>query len=824
MSIKRTDKFLWVGLFLWAAVSAGLGLYGWAVYELARGNKFDPSLFLKIVARTISFFSAEKPDIPIPDDYYSLLIARVTAPLATAGAILRVGIEFFASTIKARRIRMMKDHTVVCGLSKNGLAFAKSEVDCGHKVVLIGNKYDEANETVARLLGFEILVGNPLDRAILEEAAIHKARRLIVALPDDSENLEVTMMARKIVEERLRVGSRLLASVAVSNRQLWRQLVRSESIKRSCGSFDMLPFNLSVWAVRQFIWAEPLWNYAKLRNQKRIHVVFIGFDDYTEAMIGYLPPASVYPDFECPVFTILTDDEAMAKSRIEQAYPQIKGKEIAEIRFENFRFETDRLSKELMAKIERADEVTAVFICLDQGATALSAAICVQNTMQQTGCWKSPTYVRLSKCEGIGDLLVASSHARRFSDIIQPFGVEDRLCSLKKLEGSLEDIALKIHLAYVGDRQTRLGHEGEGRSGLPLSKWRELSETYRVSNRRAADHIKTKLSAAGYYVSGGYALDVSNGFRFCEDTDTLEMLAELEHRSWVAGRYVDGWQYGERRDDTRKLHPNIVPYESLDEQTRDFDRNQIRLLDRSLLTRVEDGGNQDLIRKDCWIGLIGKNHIDAEEGDWLREQIADILRKLADRNPDVHLTLVTPLAPGSDYVMTKTAVEYLQKHNVPHRLLIIEAVPEARMIEDYKKVFEAGAAWNGEPRIDNTVWRGSGKDNKPLPGLISNARQDIIDGGSTEWVIDLTESSADYYDVKVRKLGYQKASEYIYQRSHTLVAAHRPGREQGNGLAGVGGTEEALLRRAEFLQGAQKNGFTNVILDLDEHLVSEERL
>ncbi len=57
-----------------------------------------------------------------------------------------------------------------------------------------------------------------------------------------------------------------------------------------------------------------------------------------------------------------------------------------------------------------------------------------------------------------------------------------------------------------------------------------------------------------------------------EILELSEKLAENVHEVWAAGRIADGWQYGEVRDDERKLHPCIVPYKELSEIEKDYDR------------------------------------------------------------------------------------------------------------------------------------------------------------------------------------------------------------------------------------------------------------
>lgn len=52
-----------------------------------------------------------------------------------------------------------------------------------------------------------------------------------------------------------------------------------------------------------------------------------------------------------------------------------------------------------------------------------------------------------------------------------------------------------------------------------------------------------------------------------------EQMAKNTHEVWSAGRLAQGWSYGERRDDEKKLHPCLIPYEQLSEEEKDFDRN-----------------------------------------------------------------------------------------------------------------------------------------------------------------------------------------------------------------------------------------------------------
>ena len=51
-----------------------------------------------------------------------------------------------------------------------------------------------------------------------------------------------------------------------------------------------------------------------------------------------------------------------------------------------------------------------------------------------------------------------------------------------------------------------------------------------------------------------------------------EYLARHNHDVWASGRLRAGWTYGPQRDDARRQHPGLVPYDQLSETEKDFDR------------------------------------------------------------------------------------------------------------------------------------------------------------------------------------------------------------------------------------------------------------
>ena len=57
-----------------------------------------------------------------------------------------------------------------------------------------------------------------------------------------------------------------------------------------------------------------------------------------------------------------------------------------------------------------------------------------------------------------------------------------------------------------------------------------------------------------------------------EITQLSEMFARNVHENWAKLRIAEGWRYGPHRDDQRKEHPNLVPYQQLPESEKQYDR------------------------------------------------------------------------------------------------------------------------------------------------------------------------------------------------------------------------------------------------------------
>lgn len=124
--------------------------------------------------------------------------------------------------------------------------------------------------------------------------------------------------------------------------------------------------------------------------------------------------------------------------------------------------------------------------------------------------------------------------------------------------------------------------------------WLLLSDREKDFNRRTARHLKIKLNLIGYDLTDTDDM-VSVPLPNFSDNE-ISMLARLEHRRWVAEKLLDGYIFGEFPEDSEmknyyknslRIHQDIRPFNELNEEDIDKDRNTFEDLKQILLQVLE---------------------------------------------------------------------------------------------------------------------------------------------------------------------------------------------------------------------------------------------
>ena len=94
------------------------------------------------------------------------------------------------------RIKKMKNHVIVCGFGRMGRALCEAFEEKGQPFVAVDIDSDAL--TVAGERGYPHLVGDAMSDELLTEAQIASARGVASCLPEDADNVFVTLTAREL--------------------------------------------------------------------------------------------------------------------------------------------------------------------------------------------------------------------------------------------------------------------------------------------------------------------------------------------------------------------------------------------------------------------------------------------------------------------------------------------------------------------------------------------------------------------------------------------------------------------------------------------------
>lgn len=166
--------------------------------------------------------------------------------------------------------------------------------------------------------------------------------------------------------------------------------------------------------------------------------------------------------------------------------------------------------------------------------------------------------------------------------------------------GALRKIMNKSHrLQHAIEPLARLIHENWRPTIRPRAKkaadvpWEDLPEAYRDSNRLQAFDMVRKLEQHGYRAETGDPQDKVSSFSPAE----VENMARMEHDRWMREKLATGWTLGAKRDDRLRIHPLLVPFDSLTEDDKELDRDPVRKIPEFLakvgwgVVRLNGGGD-----------------------------------------------------------------------------------------------------------------------------------------------------------------------------------------------------------------------------------------
>jgi voltage-gated potassium channel Kch len=474
--------------------------------------------------------------------------------------------------LAALRAWTARDHVIVCGLGTAGLLLAQAFVRAGHRVVVIERDADNPRIQECRDSGAVVIIGNAAGPAAQRRARIERARYLVIVCGSDGDNVEVAAHARTMA-----IGRRhaLVCSTQIIDPDLW-YLLRSWELATS-DHFRLEFFNLADLGSRALLEEHSPFRGSPADTGtaggadvgRPPHVLVVGADRFAQDLI--IHAARQWADRSAaeagPLPVTLIDDRAPDRAGVAASDPFDGVRAVSVVTHAMDVRSTEFHRAAFLFDAAGGCSVTHAYVCLEDEARGLSAALVLLNRLRR---FDVPVVVRMHRATGLASLLDTVRDQPGF-ERLRAFGLLEHAWRPDLvLRGTNEVLAQAIHEEYLA---SQLGSaSGSGRPSLV--PWDRLPSELKEANRSLADHIGTKLEAVGCHIGPPSEPDeVPIEFT----PEEVERMAVLEHERWLGERQARGWTPGVR-DPAAKTHPSLVPWERLDEESREMNRRLVARL------------------------------------------------------------------------------------------------------------------------------------------------------------------------------------------------------------------------------------------------------
>lgn len=166
-------------------------------------DAFD-ALYMTVITLSTVGYGEVAPLSPAGRLFAVILIIGGVATLGYAlGALVERMVEAPVRR-QERRIRRMKDHIIVCSFGRMGQRVTAGLLRHGNEVCVIENASARVEEAIRQ--GVNVIQGDSTGEETLERAGVRRAAAIVALLPNDGDNLSITMTAKA-----LRPGIRVIA-------------------------------------------------------------------------------------------------------------------------------------------------------------------------------------------------------------------------------------------------------------------------------------------------------------------------------------------------------------------------------------------------------------------------------------------------------------------------------------------------------------------------------------------------------------------------------------------------------------------------------------
>jgi voltage-gated potassium channel Kch len=492
---------------------------------------------------------------------WQLEVARFLAPLFTLLTVVETARVLLATELRRFRARRARGHVLICGDTPFAKTLANQLFAEGRRIVVVRSvPFGQLELRHRRMLG---VAGDPTSMAVLRGAGLHRARTVYVCTEDDERNHAISIAASRLLQDLARPA---WVYVQVHDQEMCQSLQARRLGSAGSNRLRLDYFHVDEVAARALYQLHPL----TPAQGRPTRILIVGDAPFRRSLLVETARfwRSVRPAPQGPLRVDLVARDATGElAALSGRFPFLRTACAVEAHDQNI--DTLVFADELMIGYDR------IFLCLADEQRALDLALTTPALWR--GAHES-VFVPLHRQAALAEAF----HGEPKNDLLDEvngklrlYPILTRACDANLISDDLtERLARQIHEEY---RLTLRQRSAAAHRGPAAVAWSQLPESLRSANRAQVQDISNKMVRLGCVVAprkggGGEPIGV----------EQVEELARSEHDRWCAERRGSGWQYGGVRDDDRRRHPDLLPWDELGEDARNKNRDAIRRLPEAL--------------------------------------------------------------------------------------------------------------------------------------------------------------------------------------------------------------------------------------------------
>jgi len=500
---------------------------------------------------------------PLP---WQLETARWLAPGVLLYTAVKAVLYFIRREFKSLMVKHKRSHIIVTSLNQRSRYLVSDLLARGEYVIVIATIDDPRKLDLLEKEGAVIIEGDLSSEKFLKNIAAQRCKYMVFIDDDDDTNISSAILVYNLLIKHGRDRKQTLYTHVADDLKLnelrelnfFEEYTEQNMNSQNCEIRIFSSYERSSRVLFN-LYSPDTFKKISSPADGQLHVALIGSGRLAQSMIIRLARLGHYANLVNLKVTLFHEGGNIV-TRIRRNFKHIHSL----IDLETIDEDLELFDADKFEALHLEQPFNAVYILCEDDA--LSSAILNKITKVETDS-TIEVILTLHNPEGILSKWYTASKIDRIN--LHKFNIiEESFTGEALISEKLDELAKVIHTDYLSGIKTLNPDKASHRP------WELLPLDFKNQNREQADHLAVKLRA----------LDEGDPMELVEkiSPEQLELLSEMEHRRWMAHMALSGWTLGEKRDDSRKRHTDLVPYAELSEEVKQYDRDTILNIPRLL--------------------------------------------------------------------------------------------------------------------------------------------------------------------------------------------------------------------------------------------------